>query len=161
MHEENAQKISYRVLICGDRNWSHSAPIYNLIHLLNNNTLVIEGGARGADTMAGDIAHAAGLTVLKIMADWANKGRAAGPIRNREMLGESPNLVVGFHENIFDSKGTKHMIDISRNGGYPYMVIDEKSNIYMYGNLKQVWIDLIEKSNLFTFKERADHEQAE
>jgi hypothetical protein len=141
----------YKVLICGDRNWSFHEPIHSFIDLLNTNTTVIEGGARGADTIAGDYARSKKMKVTTVHANWNEYKRAAGPIRNREMLQENPDLVVGFHDDIFSSKGTKDMISITRTRGFPYMVINSEGVIYQYGNLKQEWIDKLGKTN-FRFK---------
>jgi len=73
-------------------------------------------------------------------------GKAAGPIRNREMFKKRPDLVVGFHENIFQSKGTKDMISVARHDGTPYLVIGPDYNIYQYGNIKEEWMEKLEAS---------------
>jgi hypothetical protein len=51
-----------------------------------NGTTIISGGARGADQMAIDwaVVHWTGLEVYQ--AKWALHGRAAGPIRNQQMI---------------------------------------------------------------------------
>jgi predicted Rossmann-fold nucleotide-binding protein len=51
-----------------------------LVHLL------LHGGARGADAAIGRAAHQLGWSSLVIPAQWQRHGRAAGPIRNRELL---------------------------------------------------------------------------
>jgi hypothetical protein len=48
--------------------------------------LVLHGGARGADAAIGRAAHQLGWSSLVIPAQWQRHGRAAGPIRNRELL---------------------------------------------------------------------------
>jgi hypothetical protein len=48
--------------------------------------LLIHGGARGADALAGEAARQLGWPVQVIRANWACYGHAAGPIRNRRML---------------------------------------------------------------------------
>jgi hypothetical protein len=61
---------------------------------------VITGGARGADTFADLSAIELGYESIIVRADWAKYGKAAGPIRNRQMLDLEPDLepdlVVGF-----------------------------------------------------------------
>jgi hypothetical protein len=49
-------------------------------------TTIIHGAARGADSIAGDVAAELGFTVRAYPADWSAHGRAAGPIRNAAML---------------------------------------------------------------------------
>jgi hypothetical protein len=74
-------------------------------------TLVIAGGARGADTLAEEWAKAVGLPCRVFMADWAGLGRKAGPIRNEQMLSKGqPHLVVAFP----GGRGTAHMMGIAR-----------------------------------------------
>jgi len=50
--------------------------VYGLLH----------GGARGADRAIGRAAYQLGWPVEALPADWRRHGRAAGPIRNRELL---------------------------------------------------------------------------
>ena len=48
--------------------------------------LVLHGGARGADAAIGRAAQQLGCSSLVMPAQWQRHGRAAGPIRNRELL---------------------------------------------------------------------------
>ena len=48
--------------------------------------LVLHGGARGADAAIGRAAQQLGWSALVMPAQWERHGRAAGPIRNRELL---------------------------------------------------------------------------
>ena len=48
--------------------------------------LLLHGGARGADAAIGRAAHQLGWASLVMPAQWQRHGRAAGPIRNRELL---------------------------------------------------------------------------
>jgi predicted Rossmann-fold nucleotide-binding protein len=47
---------------------------------------LLHGGARGADRAIGRAARQLGWSVEVLPADWRRHGRAAGPIRNRELL---------------------------------------------------------------------------
>ncbi|WP_255015707.1 SLOG family protein [Cyanobium sp. BA20m-p-22] len=47
---------------------------------------LLHGGARGADRAIGRAAFQLGWPVEVLPADWRRHGRAAGPIRNRELL---------------------------------------------------------------------------
>jgi hypothetical protein len=77
-------------------------------------TLILEGEAPGADTMARRFAEEIPwLCYRPFPAQWHKYGRAAGPIRNREMLDEEPHLGIAFYKNIQESKGT---IDCMREG---------------------------------------------
>ena len=99
-----------RLLICGDRDWIDERLIYDEILALKPD-VIIEGEARGADTIAMDIGNALGIKVLPFPADWGRYGRAAGQIRNTQMLVEGkPDKVLAFHDDIIRSKGTRNMI---------------------------------------------------
>ena len=47
---------------------------------------IIEGGAKGTDALAKRYAEDHGHTLKEFPADWEKHGRAAGPIRNSEMV---------------------------------------------------------------------------
>jgi hypothetical protein len=109
-----------RVLICGDRNWSDFDAICDVVASLPSDAVVIEGEARGADSMARRAAEMRGLKVERYPAKWDEFGKRAGPIRNHQMLKEgSPTHVIYFHDSIEASKGTAHMVAISRSAGVP------------------------------------------
>lgn len=117
-----------RVLICGDRNWTDVDRIKDRIMELYNDTgmdlVVIAGGCRGADKIAEKIAKDLNLQVLIFPAEWDKFGRAAGPIRNRQMLVEGkPDMVIAFHPDISTSKGTKDMVDQALRSGIPCEIV--------------------------------------
>ena len=91
-----------KVLICGSRDWTAHEPIRAWLSKLQDMGFdtVIEGEARGADIIAREEAQLLGFTVMPFPANWRQFGRAAGPIRNRQMLDEQPELVLAFHEYI-------------------------------------------------------------
>jgi hypothetical protein len=84
--------------------------------------LLIHGGARGADTLADSVAVELGIPVRVFPAHWNQFGRGAGPVRNKEMLmflmhpsnRDHHKLVMAFHDDLTQSKGTAHMVKISR-----------------------------------------------
>ena len=115
-----------RILVCGDRNWIDEDFMRQWLHdamVFLPGDVVIEGEARGADSIARNIALSLGLEVERYPAEWdkyARPGRKnpAGPIRNIQMLKEGkPDLVLAFHDNIAKSTGTKHMIEIAKKAG--------------------------------------------
>ena len=111
-----------RVLICGDRNWKDMGTIGACIDALPKNAIVIHGDARGADSIAGFCARQNGLGVTPYPADWNRHGKAAGIIRNRLMLDETnPDLVIFFHNNLKQSKGTRHMVEIAYTANIPVL----------------------------------------
>ncbi len=120
--------ISAKVLICGDRNWTDKAMIeYYLTKTLPKMglkpVLIIEGGARGADRLAAQVAIELGIPIQEHPAHWNIYGRGAGPIRNKEMLQEHPDVVVTFHDNLEQSKGTKNMVKQARDDDQAIIVL--------------------------------------
>lgn len=102
------------VLVCGDRNWTNRASITKRLKSLPKSTLILHGGARGADTIAGEEAAKLGLKVEVFPAEWDKYGPAAGPIRNVKMLDRKPNLVIAFHPDLAKSRGTAHTVREAR-----------------------------------------------
>lgn len=58
-------------------------------------------------------------------ADWKEHGRAAGPIRNREMIESGIDLVLAFNRN--KSKGTTGTIRMAEEAGIEVRVFEETS----------------------------------
>lgn len=114
-----------RLLVCGDRNWTDVDLIKHVLEDVLEQALImptdedqeifrpvlIEGEARGVDSIAATIARAYGVPVIPFPADWTKYGKAAGPIRNKQMLDEGkPSIVFAFHDDLEHSRGTKDMI---------------------------------------------------
>lgn len=117
-----------KALICGDRNWTNIELIRSWIARLQDwgYDTIIEGEARGADSIARNEAEKAGMMVLKFPAQWDKYHKSAGPIRNKQMLDEGkPNLVVAFHSNIQNSKGTKNMIEQAKKAGVEVILVEK------------------------------------
>jgi hypothetical protein len=116
-----------RVLICGDRNWYNSARIFDMVERENERSpigVIIEGGAKGADKIGGMAAVFHGIPLLKFSADWKKYGRAAGPIRNQQMLDEGkPTEIWAFHNNIEESLGTKNMVVKALKRDLPVLLV--------------------------------------
>ncbi len=126
-----AQGEMMRVLICGDRNWKDRDTIFACVAALPESVPIIEGRARGADRIAGEAARFYGHAVLSFPADWNQYGKAAGPIRNRQMIVEgNPTLVVFFHNNLRQSKGTKDMVERAVKANIPVINGRSVSNWY-------------------------------
>jgi hypothetical protein len=114
-----------RLLVCGSRSWKDDLAIADAISQLDNTSgiqLLIQGGARGADRMARSFANSAGIPVKEFPANWNRYGKAAGFIRNQQMLDEGrPHLVLAFLRN--DSPGTLDMIRRAAKADIPVAVV--------------------------------------
>lgn len=113
-----------KILVCGGRYWSNKGVIKKRLWDLPSDTIIVEGGCNGADLMARDVALEIGLEVVEFPAAWKKHGKSAGMIRNLKMLNTKPHLVIAFHDDIANSKGTKHTIKEARKLGIEVEVID-------------------------------------
>lgn len=122
-----------RVLICGSRHWKDKDLLYRLldhVHYYDTDMLIIHGNARGADTLAGAwaVSHAVPCEVYP--AQWETYGKAAGPIRNREMLDKAnPDVIYAFHDEIGKSKGTLNMIKQAKSLGKEVFLVRHADGI--------------------------------
>lgn len=104
-----------KVLVCGGRGYFDAERIDRVLDALGP-TLIIQGGARGADSMAANWAVKRGVPMKCFPADWQAHGRSAGAKRNRQMLKEGkPDLVVAFP----GGAGTADMVGVSMQNGVP------------------------------------------
>lgn len=100
-----------RVLVCGSRRFNDALTLGSWLGGIHKNngpiTLLIEGGASGADFMARKFAEWASIPTQTFEAEWSRYGRRAGPLRNKRMIEEGkPDLVVAFE----GGKGTADMV---------------------------------------------------
>lgn len=121
-----------KILICGSRGWHDAEPIetvlagYDVISEgMNQRLTVIQGGARGADALAKSLATQSGFDVVTVPADWDKHGKAAGPIRNQQMLDEQEPDVVWAFRSSGKSNGTDDMIKRSVMRNIPTYVVTQ------------------------------------
>jgi len=125
-----------RILICGDREYKDWIQVRDYLDTLSRTTIIIHGGARGADSIAGNLAISLKMKVIKFPAEWDKYGKGAGLIRNQQMLDEGhPDLVIYFHKDIENSKGTRDMLKRATDSGIR-TINGETREVYK-GNNKQ------------------------
>lgn len=136
-----------RVLITGERHWKNPFLVHSMLWGLamqswakGNPLILIHGAAPGVDTVVSDWVEEMQLANLEVderphPAHWKHTdactprcrkvvGRAAGPIRNKKMLTEKPQLCVAFHDDLDgESRGTKNMVKQAKAAGIPVVHI--------------------------------------
>ena len=83
-------------------------------------TLIVSGGARGADTYGAMYAQEIGVPVQIFLPDWETYKRSAGYIRNKEIVSNS-DVVIAFWDGI--SNGTQHSFKLAKELNKPIKII--------------------------------------
>lgn len=110
-----------KVIIAGGRDFTNYALVEDAIKCSAFEiSQVVSGKAKGVDTLGEVWALANNISVEAFPADWSQHGRAAGPIRNREMA-EYADALIAIWDG--ESKGTANMIQQARN---------KKLNVFIY-----------------------------
>lgn len=97
--------------------------MFHRLAQLPRDTIIVSGAAKGADTHAEWAAEELQMDCVIFPADWDRFGRAAGPIRNRQMLDQKPDLVIAFHSDLSKSKGTADTVREAKRRGIKVEVI--------------------------------------
>jgi hypothetical protein len=124
-----------RVLVCGGRDFTDQEFVIRTLDRLSlkwpktppdeyGNWLpavtIIAGEAQGVDVHAAAWAMVNHTNYRGFAADWAKHGKAAGPIRNQQMIQEGrPDLVVAFP----GGRGTADMVARAKKAGIEVMEI--------------------------------------
>ena len=114
-----------RLLVCGGRTFDGKEPLWRAIKFLNP-SVIIEGGATGADRLAQHYAKRFGVTLDTYEADWDKHGRSAGIIRNIEMLTKGkPDIVLACP----GGRGTEDMIVRAQKAKVPVYFLGPDAEI--------------------------------
>lgn len=116
-----------RLLVCGGRSFDDWGLLCRTLdQYAGPDTVIIHGGARGADALAsryaacGSMFGSAPLKEAVFKADWDRHGLGAGPIRNQKMLMEGqPEMVIAFPGD----RGTADMVRRAEEAGVPVVKV--------------------------------------
>lgn len=112
-----------RVIIAGSRQFNDYKLMLNTldelgVHLINtiDSVEIISGHAPGADMLGEKFAKAYGYPLKIFPADWSKYGKAAGPIRNEEMVKYASKadhgILIAFP--VGESRGTRNIIKLAK-----------------------------------------------
>lgn len=115
-----------KVIIAGGRDFNDYNYLRDSVNVFLLSKLrgleIVCGMANGADMLGAQWAVLHAVDVKEFPADWNTHGKAAGPIRNKEMA-EYADTLIAFWDG--KSKGTKNMIDNALKYGL-------ETHVYMY-----------------------------
>lgn len=112
-----------RVLVTGSRDWWDQDKVWSALWNVYQDyeaytmTVVHGGCPTGADDFAEQWAgyHAPEVTSEIHEAEWDEHGKAAGPIRNREMVQLGADIVLAFP--LGESRGTRNTMQLAEGHG--------------------------------------------
>ena len=122
---------TYRVLVTGSRTWDEPERVWgqldfevDVARLHAADRLIVVHGAcpRGADEHARQWAYLAIRREVEVRtephpADWERWGKAAGFIRNQEMVDAGANICLAFIKDF--SRGASHCAERAEDAGIP------------------------------------------
>ena len=117
--------MAMRILVTGSRYWKDVQAVYDAIYNIasknrDKEVVVVHGNCpTGADAMAKEYV---GISSLRNIldhephdADWDRYGRAAGPIRNQEMVDAGADICLAFP--LGESRGTRGCMKMAEDAG--------------------------------------------
>ncbi len=87
---------------------------------LDSITKIVSGGATGADSIAQDFAKDHNIPFEVFEADWKTFGKAAGPIRNTQII-KAADLIIAFDTG---GPGTRNAIGQARKLDKQVIIVD-------------------------------------
>jgi len=84
-------------------------------------TLIVSGGAKGADSLGEQYAKENGIPTQIFIPDWEKQGRSAGYIRNRDIVSNS-DVIIAFWDG--SSKGTQHSFKLAKELNKRIIIIE-------------------------------------
>ena len=118
---------TFKVVVCGSRGFKNYELLKSKLDTLlvnkidSSRVVILSGCARGADICGENYAIESWLDIERFPAQWEKYGKSAGPRRNELML-QQADAVVAFWDG--KSRGTAHMIEITRKSGKPLRVVN-------------------------------------
>ena len=107
--------------VVGSRGYQDMDEFKSVVDKYTVNSFVSGGCPSGADRLVEIYAKQKKIPITVIPAKWSEFGRAAGPIRNKEIV-EIADGMIAFWDN--ESRGTKSSIDLAKKKGIPVIIIN-------------------------------------
>ena len=116
-----------RIVIAGGRDFTNTDIAFICIEpLVKAGDIIVSGHASGADHIGELYAENHKLECKLYPANWKAYGRAAGPIRNKQMAKVADKLIAFWDGK---SRGTKNMINLAKKYNFKGKVFDYQGNL--------------------------------
>ena len=111
-----------KVAVIGSRGFNDYELVKTTLSSLNI-TLLVSGGAKGADSLGERYAKENNINTLIFKPDWEKHGKAAGMIRNTDIVNNA-ETIIAFWDG--ESKGTKDSITKAEKLGKNIIIVNIK-----------------------------------
>ena len=87
-----------RIVVTGGRDFADREMVVSAMSALGvgDGDVIVDGCASGADTLCAEVASKLGAEIEPHPADWKKYGKAAGPLRNHEMIDSGCDFLLAF-----------------------------------------------------------------
>lgn len=110
-----------KVAVIGSRTFNNYESVKDKLDSISGITLIVSGGAMGADTLGERYARENDIPIRVYKPDWT-KGRGAGFLRNTDIINDA-DIVVAFWDG--KSRGTLDSIAKAEKQGKKVLIIKE------------------------------------
>jgi len=138
-----------KLAVVGSRNFNDyplMKKYLDKIHSIEPITLIVSGGALGADTYAECWAEDNKVSRKIFKPEWNKYGKKAGFLRNVTII-ENSNKVIAFWDG--KSRGTKHSIDLAKKQGKKCKIVYTDKKYIRAKKLKKLLDKIKPKKSLF------------
>jgi len=111
-----------KLAIVGSRNFTDYKRLSRIVDKVKEQiTLIVSGGARGADTLAERYAKERAIPYLIFPANWDEYGKQAGMLRNQEIVNNADGMIAFLAP---ESRGTRDSIKRAQIKGIPTHIVN-------------------------------------
>jgi hypothetical protein len=115
-----------QVAVVGSRDYGRLDLVRDFVLRLPKGSTVISGGARGVDQQAANVAKSRGLKTVVFHPDWQKHGRAAGLMRNVEIVAHAKQVIAFWNGR---SRGIFNTIVLAHRAGRLIVLLDSNGDL--------------------------------
>ena len=108
------------IAFTGGRKYNDDIKVYEILKTINPDRVLV-GDADGLDRLVRMFCRRLQIPYHTFKADWDEYGKAAGPIRNKEMLSHGPGILIAFP----GGRGTENCVKQAKELGLVVLRVEE------------------------------------